>query len=165
MSQDSLCVADNLVISLDYTLRLQDGQVVDSSSGGDPLQFLQGAGHIIPGLEKALYGMSIGDKKDVVVSPADGYGDMDPNAFQVVPRQAFPANMTLQEGQMLHMRNSNTQQVFQVVVQEIRSDQVLLNFNHPLAGQTLYFAVEVVGLRSPTAEELAHGHIHTGHEH
>jgi FKBP-type peptidyl-prolyl cis-trans isomerase SlyD len=166
MTDSNLTVGNNLVVSLYYTLRLDSGQVVDSSSGKAPLEFLPGQGYIIPGLEQALYGMAVGEEKDVVVAPADGYGERDSNAFQVVPKNAFPSDLALEVGQTLHMRDSSTQQVFQTVISEVRADEVLLDFNHPLAGEVLHFHVQVVGLRPATGEELEHGHVHNGgHNH
>ena len=166
MTDTKLTVADGLVVSLDYSLRLDDGgEVIDSSVGQEPLEFLQGRGQLIPGLERELYGMAVGDEKDVVVAPADGYGDFDPEAFQLVPRDVFPPDMSLTPGMGLHMRD-RAGQVFEAYVAEVRPDGVLLDFNHPLAGKTLYFNVKIAGLRPATDEELAHGHVHgAGHEH
>ncbi len=160
MSQNFLQVADNLVVSMHYTLTLDDGQVVDSSVEGDPLQFLQGFGQIIPGLEKELYGMAIGDNKKVTVAAIDGYGDIDPDAYQVVSRAMFPDDLNLEEGMGLRMRDQGTGQLIETYVAEIRADEVLLDFNHPLAGEILTFDVEIAGLRQATDEELAHGHVH-----
>lgn len=165
MTKANLIVKDDLVVSLDYTLRLDGGQIVDSSGGGEPLEFLQGRGSIIPGLERALYGMAVGAEKDVVIAPADGYGNRDPDAFDTVPRSAFPPDLELEVGQTLNMRDSRTRQVFQTTVCEIRADDVLLDFNHPLAGETLHFHVQVAGLRAATGEELEHGHVHSGEHH
>jgi FKBP-type peptidyl-prolyl cis-trans isomerase SlyD len=165
MTQSNLTVTDDVVVSLDYTLRLDDGEVIDTSVDQAPLKFLQGRGQIIPGLEQALYGMGVGDEKDVVVAPADGYGEQDPDAFQEVPRDIFPSDMTLTQGMRLRMRDSSGQ-VFEASVADIRPDNVLLDFNHPLAGETLHFQVKISDLRPATSEEAAHGHVHTpGHEH
>lgn len=160
MTQDTLKVADDLVVSMHYTLTLEDGQVVDSSDGGDPLEFLQGFGQIIPGLEKALYGMAVGDNKRVVVAAADGYGEVDPEAFQSVPRAIFPEDLELVEGMGLRMRDQDSGQLIETYVAEVGPTEVLLDFNHPLAGEDLTFDVEIAGLRSATAEELSHGHVH-----
>jgi FKBP-type peptidyl-prolyl cis-trans isomerase SlyD len=165
MTDANLAVKDDLVVSLDYTLRLDGGQVVDSSNGRAPLEFLQGRGAIIPGLEQELDGMVVGEEKDVVVAPADGYGERNPDAFQVVPRTAFPPDLELEIGRTLHMRDSRTQQVLQTIVREIRTDNVLLDFNHPLAGETLRFHVQIAGVRVATEEELEHGHVHSGGHH
>ena len=98
-------IQDGLVVSLDYTLRLDDGEIVDQSDERGPLNFLQGKGQIIPGLEKALYGMSVGDEKDVVVQPGEGYGERDPEAKAIVPLNAFPPNMVPEPGMQLYTAN------------------------------------------------------------
>ncbi len=158
-------VADNMVVSLAYVLQLDDGNVIDSAGASEPLQYLQGANNIIPGLEKELYGMQIGDKKNVDVAPADGYGEYDPEAMTFVPMSAFPPDFELEDGMGLQMRDSNSGEVVIAYVEDIQTDGVVLNLNHPLAGQTLHFQVKVVDLRPATDEELAHGHIHDGHTH
>lgn len=160
MTETMLKVADGMVVSLDYTLRLDDGQVVDSSDGREALQFLQGQGQIIPGLEQALYGMEVGEEKDVEVAPEDGYGETDPEAYQMVPHNIFPSDMELSEGMGLRMRD-DAGQPLEAYVAEVSQDGVLLDFNHPLAGETLYFHVKIADLRPGTSEEVAHGHVHS----
>jgi FKBP-type peptidyl-prolyl cis-trans isomerase SlyD len=145
---------------MDYTLRDDDGDVIDESSKGEPLEFLHGHGQIIPGLESELLGMKVGDSKKVTVLPGDAYGDHDPEKFQAMPRSAFPPDLELEEGIGLHMRDANSGEVYQVFVDEVREDEVLLDFNHPLAGETLHFEVTISGLRAATSDELAHGHAH-----
>ena len=159
MTNTILKVADGMVVSLDYTLRLDDGQVVDSSDARESLQFLQGQGQIIPGLEQALYGMGVGEEKDVEVAPTDGYGETDADAYQMVSHDLFPADMELSEGMGLRMRDESGQPL-EAFIAEISPEGVLLDFNHPLAGETLYFHVKVAHLRQGTKEELAHGHVH-----
>ncbi len=158
-AETNLTVADDTVVSLDFTLHLDDGQVVGSSKDGDPLQFLHGHGQIIPGLETALAGMSLGQEKDVVVEPDEGYGKRNPEALQLVPTDAFPPNTELSPGMGLQMRDQQGR-VFQAYVVEVRDDGVVLDFNHPLAGKTLHFHVKVVDLREATDAELEHGHVH-----
>ena len=160
MTDTKLTVANDMVVSLDYTLRLDDGEVIDSSEGRAPLEFVQGRGQIIPGLEEELYGMAAGDEKEVEVAPAKGYGERDPEALQLVPHDVFPPDMTLEPGMGLRMRDGSGQ-AFETYVAEVRPDGVLLDFNHPLAGETLYFHVKIAALRSATSEELAHGHPHS----
>ena len=159
MTETILKVADGVVVSLNYTLRLDNGQVIDSSDGGEALQFLQGQGQIILGLEQALYGMGVGEEKDVEVAPEDGYGETDPEAYQMVPHDLFPSDIELSEGMGLRMRD-DAGQPLEAYVAEVTPDGVLLDFNHPLAGETLYFHVKIAGLRQGTSEELAHGHVH-----
>jgi len=159
-------VAEGQVVSLDYVLRLSDGQEIDRSESGFPLQFVQGRGQIISGLESKLYGMAIGEQKQVSVAPSDGYGEFDPEDFTTVPRDAFPKDFDLEEGEDIQVQDPDSGQVKVAYVSEIRPDDVKLDFNHPLAGETLHFEVKVVALRMPTAEELAHGHVHgPGHSH
>jgi FKBP-type peptidyl-prolyl cis-trans isomerase SlyD len=167
MTDAGLTVADDLVVSLAYTLRLEDGEVIDTSPAHDrePLEFVQGQEQIIPGLEQALYGMALGDEKEVVVAPIDGYGEHDPEAFEMVERHIFPAEMTLEPGMSLRVRESSGE-ILDATVVDVRPEGILLDFNHPLAGETLYFQVKIAGLRTATEEELAHGHVHgPGHEH
>jgi FKBP-type peptidyl-prolyl cis-trans isomerase SlyD len=159
MIDTKLTVADGVVVSLDYTLRLDDGQVIDSSDGHEALEFLQGQGQIIPGLEQALYGMAIGEEKDVEVDPVDGYGETDPDAYQMVSPDLFPADMELSEGMGLRMRDESGDPL-EAFVADIGPEGILLDFNHPLAGETLFFHVKIAGLRQGTSEEVAHGHVH-----
>ncbi|MBN1137461.1 MAG: peptidylprolyl isomerase [Anaerolineae bacterium] len=160
MTDKPLTVADDLVVRLDYTLRLEgDPEVFDTSAGQEPLEFIQGRGHIIPGLERALYGMAVGQKKEVVIQPEDGYGELDPDAFERIPRDAFPSTMDLEVGLGLELQDDDGE-ILEAYVSELHPDSVMLDFNHPLAGETLYFEVEVMGLRPATAEELEHDHVH-----
>jgi FKBP-type peptidyl-prolyl cis-trans isomerase SlyD len=156
MSTDS--VQDGVVVSMEYTLHV-DGELLDSSDGQGPLQFLAGYGNIIPGLENEMIGMKIGDSKDVVVQPADGYGEFDEEAFMNVPRNQFPKDMQLEVGAELTVRDDQ-ENARLALVESIESETVTLNFNHPLAGDELHFHVKVVALREPNAEELEHGHVH-----
>ena len=153
-------VADGLVVSLAYTLRLDDGEEIDSAASDEPLVYLHGAQNIIPGLEQALTGLKIGDTRSVSVTPVDGYGDVDPDAFELVPYDAFPADVDLEEGMGLRMVDSSTGQQMEAYISELRDDGALLDMNHPLAGETLHFDVEIVGLRRATTDEIAHGHAH-----
>lgn len=128
-------------VSINYKLTV-DGVVVDSSDGGDPLTYTQGAGDIIPGLESQLMGLKVGDKKSVVVEPAQGYGEHNPDAVQKVPRANFKDASELEAG-MLVSGNSGGQE-FQAIVAEVTPADVTLDFNHPLAGKTLHFEIEIV---------------------
>lgn len=156
-------VKEGLVVSMEYTLTV-DGEVLDSSTGAGPLQFLAGYGNIIPGLENEMMGMKIGDSKEVTVQPADGYGEFEEDAFMDVPRSEFPADMALEEGMELHVtdQDGNHQAAYVAGFNDL---SVKLDFNHPLAGAVLEFSVKVVGLREPTSEELDHGHVHEGGGH
>ena len=155
---DQLQVDDGQVVSLDYVLHI-DGKVIDSSEAGKPLQFIQGMGHIIPGLGKELYDMQIGDNKKVVVLAKDGYGEVDTKAFMDVPHDGFPTNVPLEKGTELELRDQSGQTML-ARIDTINSDNIRLNMNHPLAGKELQFDVKITGLRPATEEEVSHGHVH-----
>ncbi len=157
MSND-LKVDDGKVVSMHYTLHV-DGQVVDSSEGGEPLQFIQGMGHIIPGLEHQLYNMQVGDSKNITVSPKEGYGETDETAFMDVPREAFPGNVPLDKGTELELRDQSGHPVY-ARIDNVTDQNVRLNMNHPLAGKELNFDVKIAGVRDATEEEVSHGHVH-----
>lgn len=162
MSKDT--VLDGLVVSMEYTLKV-DGEVLDSSDGAGPLQFLAGYDNIVPGLEREMIGMKIGESKDVVVSPEDGYGEFDDEGFMDVPRSEFPEDMEFEQGVGLNLtdEDGNIQQAY---IESFDKETVHLDLNHPLAGAELHFNVKVVALRDPTEEELEHGHAHEeGHHH
>ena len=162
MSNDT--VRDGLVVSMEYTLSV-DGEVLDSSKDAGPLQFLAGYDNIVPGLEREMVGMKIGESKDVLVLPEDGYGEFDEEAFMEVPRSEFPADMELEEGLELGVSDEDGQQQL-AFVESFNDETVRLDFNHPLAGAELQFNVKVVALREATKEELDHGHAHEeGHHH
>ena len=161
---DKVSVQKNVVVSMEYTLRV-DGEKIDSSEGQDPLQFLAGHGNIISGLEREMMGMKVGESKDVKVPPGDAYGEFDENAFMQVPKDQFPKDMPVEEGLELTVRDDSGQSRY-ARVDVVEGENVTLNFNHPLAGDELHFNIKVVGLREPTAEELEHGHVHQpGHHH
>jgi FKBP-type peptidyl-prolyl cis-trans isomerase SlyD len=159
---DELKVADGQVVSIDYTLRV-DGEVIDSSDGHEPLEFLQGEGNIIPGLERELYGMAVGESKKVVVAAADGYGEFDEEALVEVPKAEFPAQIPLELGIELQVRGQDGE-TMHGHISNIGDETVELDFNHPLAGKELHFDVTIAGLREASDEELLHGHVH-GDEH
>ena len=161
MSKDT--VQNGVVVSMEYTLKI-DGEVIDSSEGHDPLEFLAGHRNIISGLESEMIGMKVGESKDVVVAPADGYGEYDDEAYLDVPKGQFPKDMPVEEGLELTVRDDAGQARY-ARIESVEGETVRLNFNHPLAGDELHFNVRVVNLREPTGEELEHGHVHQGDEH
>ncbi len=161
MSKDT--VQDGLVVSMEYTLSV-DGEVLDSSNDAGPLQFLAGHDNIVPGLEREMVGMKIGESKDVLVLPEDGYGEFEEEAFMEVPRSEFAADMGLEVGLELNVTDEDGQNQL-AFVESFNDKTVRLDFNHPLAGAELQFNVKVVGLREATAEELDHGHAHDEDHH
>jgi FKBP-type peptidyl-prolyl cis-trans isomerase SlyD len=162
-------VAAGKVVTFHYTLTNPAGDTLDSSSGGDPLSYLHGAGNIVPGLENALVGKNPGDKLDVTVAPGEGYGDRDERAVHKVSRDQFPPGAPLQAGMQFGAEGPDGQPV-PVWITAVEGDTVTIDFNHPLAGVPLKFAVQLVDVRDATAEELQHGHPHGpdghgGHDH
>lgn len=159
-----LKIADNIVVTMDYELKI-DGEVVDTSEDGDPIIFLQGAGQIIPGLEKAIYGLTAGDKKSVTVSPEDGYGEIDPDSIVEVPKDEFPEDFPLELGVEITVNtededDESLEEEMEATIIAINEDTVTLDFNHPLAGKSLNFDVNILEVREATPEEIEHGHVH-----
>jgi len=151
-------VVDDVIVTLEYTLTV-DGEVVDTSEEEGPIEFIQGQGQVVEGLERALYGMKVGERKELVVPPAEGYGEHDPNAIADIPKSEFPDEIPLQPDVELQLTNQEGDELEAYIV-SVGKDTVRLNFNHPLAGKELHFAVQVSGLRNATPEELDHGHVH-----
>jgi FKBP-type peptidyl-prolyl cis-trans isomerase SlyD len=166
MTKQSLVVADDMVVMLDYTLSLSNGEVYDSSEESGPLEYLQGHGQLIPGLEEALYDMAVGEEKDVVVTPDVGYGEYDSEAVQTIPRDIFPPEMELEPGMAIDLFDEDADEEVEAFIAEVDGDNVVVDFNHPLAGETLNFHVKIAGIRAAKPEELEHGHAHSdGHVH
>ena len=159
-------IADGHVVTLHYRLTLDDGSIADESFGGEPLVYLHGHGNIVPGLEQKLAGKSAKDTDDVTVTPADGYGEYDPTLDQQVPRSAFPADAELQVGVAFQAQTQEGKPIT-LWIRAIQGDEVTVSPNHPMAGQTLNFHVEIVEVREATAQEKEHGHAHgpAGHDH
>lgn len=155
----SLMIGDNLVVSINYKLTDDDGNVLDSSEGSEPLVYLHGADNIIPGLEKALVGKVEGDSLHVRVEPAEGYGEFIPDLIQTVERSVFQGVEAVEEGMMFEAEAPDGS-LQPIVVKKVDGDEVTIDVNHPLAGVVLHFDVEIVGVREATEEEVAHGHAH-----
>jgi FKBP-type peptidyl-prolyl cis-trans isomerase SlyD len=159
-----MLVAAQHVVSIDYTLTDDDGRTLDSSQGREPLAYLHGAGNIVPGLEKALEGLDSGATIEVSVAPEEGYGRYQAGLARNVPVRKLPEGRA-QPGQRLRLDTTEGPRMF--TVKSVKGDYAQLDGNHPLAGKTLHFKVTIVSVREPTAEELAHGHVHGagGHAH
>ena len=158
-------IEKNRVVTLHYTLRDDQGAIIDSSSGRGPLSYLHGKGNIVPGLEQALAGKAAGDKLDVTVVPEQGYGPRDERLVQILPRARFGEIASIAPG--MQVRASGPQGARLVTVMRVDRDFVTVDGNHPLAGRTLHFSVEVAEVRRATHEEVSHGHVHGpgGHHH
>lgn len=151
-------VEDGVVVTLEYTVKI-DGETADTSAGHEPIQFIQGMGMVVEGLENALYGLSVGERKQFVVPPSEGYGEIDPDAIAQVPLSEFPPEIPLQPGVELTLKDEEGDEM-QAVIVEVGDKNVTLDFNHPMAGAELDFSVEVVSLRWATESEIDHGHVH-----
>jgi FKBP-type peptidyl-prolyl cis-trans isomerase SlyD len=151
-------VKDNLVVTLDYKLIVED-EMLESTEDGEPIKFIQGIGQIIPGLENALYGLKIGDQKTVVIQPEDAYGEYDPESLQEANKEEFSEEVPLDVGTFLDLEDDEGDFLSaQIVAAE--EDTVTLDFNHPLAGKTLTFEITLTDLRLASKEELDHEHVH-----
>ena len=166
MSDRLNTISDGLVVAIHYTLKNDAGETLDSSIGMEPLEYLHGAGNIVPGLEDALSGKSLGENFQVVVAPEDGYGERDPRGVRAVPRSAFPPDVQIETGMQFFAEDKDGDPLAAWIV-GTEGERVMIDLNHPLAGVTLHFDVTVDALRDATAEELAHGHPHGagGHDH
>jgi len=147
------------VVAIHYNLTSDDGQELDSSTDNEPLVYLHGTDSLIPGLERALVGRVVGDELRVTVQPEDGYGCVDPELIQIVPLDAFEGIDEVQPGMQFEAEDPQGQ-VQLITVQEVREEGVVVNGNHPLAGQVLHFDVKIAEVREATPEEIAHGHVH-----
>jgi FKBP-type peptidyl-prolyl cis-trans isomerase SlyD len=157
-------IANDKAVSFHYTLTNSVGQILDSSVDSDALVYLHGYDNIIPGLESALDGKSIGDKFNVTIAPEDAYGERHDDMVQVVDQEMFQGIEPLEIGMQFHADVSHGPGIVTIVA--IDGDKITIDGNHPLAGETLNFAVEITDIREATDEELAHGHIHgAGCEH
>jgi FKBP-type peptidyl-prolyl cis-trans isomerase SlyD len=162
----SQTVAAGKVVHMHYTLTSPEGEVLDSSEGREPLAYLHGASNIVPGLERQLTGLAVGDHVDAVVPPEEGYGERNPDATHVLPKSAFPEDFPIAVGTPLALQAEGGQ-VLHCFIIAVRDDAVMVDANHPLAGVTLSFSVDIVEIRDATAEEMTHGHPHGpgGHHH
>lgn len=158
-------VADNMAVSIHYTLSNDDGEVIDSSIGNEALVYLHGTGNIISGLEQALHGKAIGDKLNVRISPENAYGEFMEDRVQVISRAMFEGIDDLEVGMQFHADVSSGPGVVSIIA--IEGDNVTIDGNHPLAGLALTFDVEIIDVRPASTEEISHGHVHGpgGHHH
>jgi len=154
-------IAKHKVAAIHYTLTNNEGKVLDSSVGREPLHYIQGIGNLIPGMEEGLEGKKQGDKVNLKVSPEKGYGVKSEELIQKVPRSAF-GDQKIEKGMQFQTNQGGV-----VTVTNVGLSEITVDANHPLAGVELNFAVEVISIREATEDELAHGHVHGpgGHHH
>jgi FKBP-type peptidyl-prolyl cis-trans isomerase SlyD len=160
-----MSITRDQVVSIHYTLRDDAGEVIDRSAEGEPLAYLHGRGQLIPGLERELTGRSAGDRLQVKIAPAEGYGEYDRELVQQVPRRALKGIGDVRVGMQLQAQTPEGPRA--VTITQLSGDMVTLDGNHPLAGKNLNFDVEVAAVRAATEDELTHGHVHGpgGHHH
>lgn len=156
----------NKVVTLNFTLKDDAGNVLDSTDHGGPFSYISGKGMVLPKLEEAVSIMMIGTKKQLKLEAVDGYGNYNEDAIQVVGKENFPSDFNLEVG-MEYMASNPDGVHMPFVITEVRDEEVTIDFNHPLAGKNLNFDLELLDVRDATAEELAHGHVHGpgGHHH
>ncbi len=156
-------IKKNDVVSMSYVLKNENGEELGRAEAKEPLNYLHGAGNIVPGLESAIDGLAIGDKKDVTILPENGYGNVDPALMLKIARSNFPSDIEIKPNMQFSSDMGGQERVF--TVDSVEGDDVCVNGNHPLAGETLNFSVEILAIREATKEELEHGHVHDGSGH
>jgi FKBP-type peptidyl-prolyl cis-trans isomerase SlyD len=152
-------VDNNRVVSITFTLTDGDGKTLDATQPGKPLDYLHGAESLLPALEQALAGKTIGESCKVSISPQEGFGEINPELIQNVPAAAFQGVDKIEPGMAFEAKGPSGE-VEQVLVEAVEGDQVRINANHPLAGVTLNFDVTIVAIREADESEIAHGHVH-----
>jgi FKBP-type peptidyl-prolyl cis-trans isomerase SlyD len=151
-----MSIENNKVIAIEYTVvNSETKEVIDTNVDGEALEFIVGKEQIIPGLESELIKLNLNDSAEIQVEPKDGYGDVDEEAIQTLPREQF-ADVELKDGMVLYGSGENGETV-QVIVQSFNDEEVTIDYNHPLAGKTLMFTVKILDIREATEEELATG--------
>ena len=160
-----MVIVDKSIVTIHFKLTDSDGKVLDSSEEREPLVYMHGTNSLIPGLERELEGKTTGDKMQVTVQPEDGYGKINPDLIQQVPRSAFQGVEDIQPGMQFEAKSTEGHSHL-ITVQEVAEENITVNGNHPLAGQVLHFDISVEDVREATEEEISHGHAHTpGHSH
>jgi len=152
-------IEKNKVVSINYTLTDNKGITLDTSAGREPLKFIHGIGHIIVGLEEALEGKIKGDKLNVAIAPEKGYGLKNEEMIQKIPRNQFDASQPIEPGMQFNAQAEEGRMIV-VTVTKVEDDFITIDANHPLAGETLNFDVEIIEIREASPEELSHGHVH-----
>ena len=159
-------VSEQKVVTMNYEVADDQGQLIDRSEEGDPLAYIHGNGQLIPGLETALEGRGKGDKVAVDVPPEQGYGERDEEGVQTVARNQFDDSVEIEVGMQFEAQDDDEEHQIVTVV-AVDGENITLDTNHPLAGKSLRFEVEILDVRDASAEELSHGHVHGpgGHDH
>lgn len=156
-----MSITQNNVVTMEFKVSDTNGQVLDTSEGAEPLVYIHGAQNIIPGLENALEGKTVGDEIKAEIAAADAYGEYHDQMVQQVPVAAFEGVDTVEPGMAFHAESPDGHPI-QIIVTAVEGDMVTVDGNHPLAGKDLVFEVKILEIRDATEEELAHGHVHAG---
>ena len=154
-------VTKGRVISLDFILKNEQGEMLDQSEGSEPLEYLHGSNEVVPGLEKALEGRKIGEHVRVVIPPSDAYGEYEVSLVDEVSREQFPGIDDIQPGMQFQTQMDDGAPMI-ISITAVDGDTVVVDGNHPLAGMTLVFEVDIIGIREAADDEIAHGHVHSG---
>jgi FKBP-type peptidyl-prolyl cis-trans isomerase SlyD len=161
-----MAIAQNKVVTMNFTLTDDHGNVLDSTDQNGPFSYLSGNNMVLPKLEEAVNGMIIGTKKSLKLNAVDGYGNYNEDARQVVGKENFPEDFVLEVG-MEYMASNPEGVQMPFIITNVDGDAITIDFNHPLAGMNLNFEIELIDVRDATADELNHGHVHGvgGHHH
>ena len=156
----------NKVVTMNFTLTDETGNVLDSTKSGGPFSYISGKGMVLPKLEEAVSGMIIGTKKQLKLEAKDGYGEYNDDAVQAVGKENFPEDFVLEAG-MEYMASNPDGVQMPFIITNVEDETITIDFNHPLAGKNLNFDLELLDVREATPEELSHGHVHgaDGHHH
>jgi FKBP-type peptidyl-prolyl cis-trans isomerase SlyD len=159
MNQKTVQVEDNMVVSLAYVLTATNERAERSKEKQATKQIVQGRNQVVPGLEQALYGMSVGDEKEITVEPTLGYGAVNPAAIQTLRRGSVPSFDSATPGQRLRLLHKKSGELRRATVVDVNPETIVLDFNHPLAGKTLHYQVRIEDIRQATTEELESGQV------
>jgi FKBP-type peptidyl-prolyl cis-trans isomerase SlyD len=161
-----MAIEANKVVTMNFTLTDDHGNVLDSTDHGGPFSYLSGNNMVLPKLEETVSGMIIGTKKSIKLNAAEGYGNYNEDALQIVGKENFPEDLVLEVG-MEYMASNPDGKKMPFTITKVDGEDITIDFNHPLAGKNLNFDIELVDVRDATPEELSHGHVHgpDGHHH
>jgi len=164
-NSERLTVQDESVVTMEYRVTLDNGEVVEASDEDGPMQFIQGRGHVYPAIEAAIGGLAPGDEKNLLLPPEEAFGEYDPDATEAIPLDLFPDDIELIEGDEVELYDEEAEETIEAVIVELQDEYAVVDLNHPLAGETLHIWVKIVDVRAATAEELEHDHVHGEHDH
>lgn len=161
---EHMAVQDDFVVTMEYRVTTEDGEVIEGSDEDGPMQFIQGRGQVYPAIEAAIGGLVSGDERNLVLLPDEAFGEYDPDALELIPIDLFPEDMELAEGDEVELYDEESDETIEAVIAEVQDEHILVDLNHPLAGETLLIWLKITGVRAATAEELEHDHVH-GEDH